>query len=285
MVLRGPSRKGLGEYPQQDIAVYDYLGKQAERIIPGYRYLLSWKDLYTTYGDSVEWLSSSLGVYAYCAEVFQMQTESFRGTAEKPEGGSPAEEGMMAMLSGGITDRERIKFSDNLAQGELYKPWKAFKHPTYGDIEIGGWVKMSSRLSASFMIKDLVHRNAMNVVFSAKQVTEVKPVGKNLYRVRTRLVNSKAIPTMSYLAQKTSLYPKDMLKVTGTGAKVVAGGLLIDPYRDQVTYKKYRPEVQFLVVPGFGKVEHQFLVEGTGEIMVKYESQHAGKLAKTAVLK
>ena len=37
MILRGPSRKGLGEYPQQDIAVYDYLGKQAERIIPGYR--------------------------------------------------------------------------------------------------------------------------------------------------------------------------------------------------------------------------------------------------------
>ena len=292
MILRGPSRKGLGEYPQQDIAVYDYLGKQAERIIPGYRYLISWKDLYTTYGDSIEWLTASLGVYAYCAEVFQMQTESFRGAAEKPEAGAPAEEGMMAMLSGGITDRERIKFSDNLAQGELYKAWKAFKHPTYGDIEIGGWVKMSSRLSASFMIKDLVHRNAMNVIFSAKhvpevglEVTEIKPVGKNLYRVRTRLVNSKAIPTMSYLAQKTSLYPKDMLKVMGTGAKVVAGGLLTDPYRDQVTYKKYRPEVQFFVVPGFGKVEHQFLVEGKGEVMVKYESQHAGKLAKTAVLK
>jgi hypothetical protein len=199
---------------------------------------------------------------------------------------------MMAMLSGGITDRERIKFSDNLAQGELYKPWKAFKHPTYGDIEIGGWVKMSSRLSASFMIKDLVHRNAMNLIFSAKhvpevglEVTEVKPVGKNLYRIRTRLTNSKAIPTMSFLAQKTNLYPKDMLKVTGMAFKVVAGGLLTDPYRDQVAYKKYRPEVQFLVVPGFGKIEHQFLVEGKGEISVKYESQHAGKLAKTAVLK
>ena len=291
MILRGPSRKGLGEYPQQDIAVYDYLGKQAERIIPGYRYMISWKDLYTTYGDSIEWLAASLGVYAYCAEVFQVQTESFRGLSEKPEGGSPAEEGMMAMLAGGITDRERIKFSDNLAQGELYKPWAVFKHPTYGDIEIGGWVKMSSRLSAPFMIRDLVHRNAMNVIFSAKhvpeiglEVTEVKPVGRNLYRVRTRLVNSRAIPTMSYYAQRVNLYPQDMLRVEGPSAKAVAGGLLTDPYRDQVAYKKNKPEVQFLVVPGFGKIEHEFLVEGKGAITVTYESRHAGKIAKTANL-
>jgi Zinc carboxypeptidase len=292
MVLRGPARKGLGEYPQQDVEVYDYIGKQAERILPGYRYMISWKDLYTTYGDSVEWLAACIGAYAYCSEVFQAQTETFRGLAEKPEARSSAEEGVMAMISGGMVDRERLKFSDNLAQGELYKPWKAFKHPTYGDIEIGGWVKMSSRLSASFMIKDLVHRNAMSVIFSAKhvpevglEITEIKPAGKDLYRVRTRLVNSRAIPSMSYLAQRNNLYPKDMLRVTGPSAKVVAGGLLTDPYIDEVIYKKYRPEVQFLVVPGFGKVEHQFLVEGKGEITVKYESRHAGKLDKTAVLK
>jgi hypothetical protein len=292
MVLRGPARKGLGEYPQQDVEVYDYIGKQAERILPGYRYMISWKDLYTTYGDSVEWLAACIGAYAYCSEVFQVQTEAFRGLAEKPEARAPAEEGVMAMMSGGMVDRERLKFSDNLAQGELYKPWKAFKHPTYGDIEIGGWVKMSSRLSAAFMIKDLVHRNAMSVIFSAKhvpevglEITEVKPAGKDLYRVRTRLVNSRAIPSMSYLAQKSNLYPKDMLRVAGPSAKVVAGGLLTDPYINEVIYKKYRPEVQFLVVPGFGKVEHQFLVEGKGEITVKYDSRHAGKLAKTAVLK
>jgi len=291
MILRGPSRKGLGEYPPQDLAVYDYLGKQAERIIPGYRYLIVWKDLYTTYGDSLEWLTANLGAYSYCAEVFQVQTETFRGLSEKPESASPAEEGMLSMLAGGITDRERIKFSDNLAQGELYKPWTAFKHPTYGDIEIGGWVKMSSRLSATFMIEDLVHRNAMNVVFSAKhvpeialEVTEVKPVGRGLYRVRTRLINSRAVPTMSFYAQKVNLYPKDMLKVEGLSAKIVAGGLLTDPYRDQVTYKKNKPEVQFLVVPGFGKVEHEFLVEGKGTITVTYESRHAGKIRKTADL-
>lgn len=291
MYLRGPSRKGLGEYPQQDLAVYDYIGKQAERIMPGYRYLISWKDLYTTYGDSVEWLARLMGAYAYVAEVYQARSETFREPGKKPGDADASEEDMMAMLSEGISDRERLKFSDHVAQGELYKPWKPFKHPVYGDIEVGGWVKMSSRLPATFMIEDMVHRNAMAVIFSAKhvpevslEVTEVRPLGGNLYRVRTRLANSRAMPTMSALAEKMNLYPKDMLKVSGPKARVVSGGVLVNPYDSIVSYKKRRPEVQFLVVPGFGKVEHEFLVEGGGELKVVYESRHAGRLEKTVPL-
>jgi hypothetical protein len=293
MYLRGPSRKGLGEYPQGDVAVYDYIGKQAERITPGYKYMISWKDLYTTYGDSLEWLCQTLGAYGYCGEVFQSESETFKGQGEKKseQPSAAGEEGPRGFMFGDMTDRERLKYSDNLTQGELYKPWKPFKHPTYGDIEIGGWVKMSSRLPAPFMLPDLVHRNSMAVLFSAKhvpevslEVTEVKKVGSDLYRVRTRLANGKAMPTMTYQAQKTRLYPKDTLRVSGGGAKVVAGGVLANPYTDQVVYKKYRPEVQFLFVPGFGKTEYQFLIRGKGEITVRYESRHAGTLEKTVKL-
>ncbi len=292
MNLRGPSRKGLGEYPQQDIAVYDYLGEQSERILPGYRYLVSWKDLYTTYGDSCEFLTQMMGAYGYVGEVFQAETETFRSQKEKKPGSQPeGEDDIMAMMMGRSTELERLRFSDNLTFGDLYKPWTSYDHPTYGEVEIGGWVKMSSRLSAPFMLIDLVHRNSMAVLFTARHtpevsldVTEVKEVGKGLYRVRTRLSNNKAIPTMSYLAQKVKLYPKDMLKVAGAKAKVVAGGLLTDAYMDKVTYKKHRPELQFLVVPGFGKVEHQFLVEGKGEVTVSYESRHAGNRSQTIKL-
>jgi hypothetical protein len=293
MYLRGPSRKGLGEYPQGDVAVYDYIGKQAERITPGYRYLISWKDLYTTYGDSLEWLCQTVGAYGYCGEVFMSESETFKGQGEKKseQPSAAGEEGPRGFMMGDTTDRERLKYSDNLTQGELYKPWKPFKHPTYGDIEIGGWVKMSSRLSAPFMIPDLVHRNAMAVVFSAKhvpevrlEVTEVKKLGSDLFRVRTRLTNDKAMPTMSYQAQKTRLYPKDTLRVSGGNAKIVAGGVLTDPYNDQVSYKKYRPEVQFLFVPGFSKAEYQFLISGSGEVTIRYESRHAGTLEKKVKL-
>lgn len=33
-----------------------------------------------------------------------------------------------------------------------------------------------------------------------------------------------------------------------------------------IAYKKFKPELQFTSVPGSGKVEYQFLVEGSGPI-------------------
>jgi hypothetical protein len=178
-----------------------------------------------------------------------------------------------------------------LTQGELYKPWREFDHPDFGKIEIGGWVKMSSRLPAAFMLKDLVHRNASAVIFSAKntpeislEIFETKAMGNGLTRVRTRLANAKAIPSMSYQARKNKLYPQDMLTLSGAGIKVVAGGEINDIYLHQVAFKEFRPELQFLIVPGFGKVEHEFLVSGSGSLTVAYQSRHAGKLSKTVTL-
>ncbi len=279
MFARGPSTKGQGPYPSQDVAVYDYLGAQFERITPGYRYLVGITDMYPCYGEFTEWMVMINGVYGFCGELFMSSTETFKSRDE--------EKRAQPQSGRGAAQRDRLKFNDHLVQGELYKPWKPYKHPTYGDIEIGGWIKFSSRMPAPFMLKDMVHRNASAVIFSAKQTPEVsldvfetKKVGKDLYQIRIRLENSKALPTMSYHAQKVKLYPQDMLAVSGKGVKVIAGGRLTDIYRNKVTYKKFRPELQFLFVPGFGRVEYQFLVSGRGEVTLEFQSRHAGKILK-----
>jgi len=257
--------------------------------------MISWRDLYPTYGDSMEWLTMIQGVYSFCGELFMPEHEAFQTIKESQSAiKTPStseqgnEEGGYDFSQAPGLEKQRIKFNDNLAQGELYKPWKAFQHPVFGSIEIGGWVKMSSRLPAPFMLKDLVHRNASAVIFSAKntpeislEVFEVKSLGNGLTRIRTRLANSKAIPSMSYQARKNKLYPQDMLFLNGAGIQVVAGGEINDSYLDQVTFKKFRPEIQFLTVPGFGKVEHEFLVSGSGSLTITYQSRHAGKTSKT----
>ncbi len=297
MYLRGPSSKAQGEYPRQDIEVYDYLGQQAERITPGYRYMISWKDLYPTYGDSLEWLVMTQGAYGFVGELFQNKTERFVTIKEsagekKAEAKEEDEEGGYDFRQNRSLEKERIRFNDHLTQGELYKPWREFDHPHYGKIEIGGWVKMSSRLPAPFMLKDLVHRNASAVIFSAKstpdislEIIETKAMGNGLTRVRTRLANAGAIPSMSYQARKNKLYPQDTLALSGSGIKVVAGGEIQDIYLHQVAFKEFRPELQFLIVPGFGKVEHEFLVSGSGRLTIAYQSRHAGKLSKSITLK
>ena len=138
---------------------------------------------------------------------------------------------------------------------------------------------MSSRLPHPFMLQDLVHRNASAVIFSAGQTPEIKlelmekeKIGKNLYQVRIRLINDNAIPSQTYQSIKNKAHPKDILKVEGSSIDVLAGGRLMDAHMNQAVYKEHKPQVQFIHLPGFGKVEYQFLISGKGNVVVDYSS-------------
>lgn len=267
MWLRGPATQDESLDPK-DVALYDYLGENAEKMTPGYRYMPSWQ-LYPTFGDFGEFTYNLLGAYSFIGELFMSSQETYRKDITKP------------LENPNETSRERLKFNDHLGLGEMYKPWTPFKHPHLGDIEIGGWVKMTSRLPQPFMLPELVHRNAAVIMFAAEQTPEiklevfdVKEIGRNLHRVRVRLSNSKGMPSMTAHAVNTKLYARDKLKVSGQ--KVVAGGRITNLLFDKVTYKEHRPEIQFLTVPGFGKEEFEFLVEGKGNLEIEYSSQKAG---------
>ncbi|MCF6241392.1 MAG: M14 family metallopeptidase [Bacteroidales bacterium] len=286
MFLRGPGAKELGPMNPQDVAVHDLLGKNAEKIVPGYRYLISWKDLYSTYGDFTQFTYSTLGAYSYVGELFRTEQETYSKKQPKGEDEQTWNSPMRTER-----ERERLKFNDNLAHGSLYKEWKPYHHPVYGDIEIGGWVKMSTRIPHTFMLPELVHRNASAVIFSASQtpdismeVFETKKMGNNLYRVNVRLKNKNGIPSMSYIAQQKKIHPKDILKISGKGIKVIAGGKLNDKYTEKANYKEYRPEIQFLSVPAFGFVEYTFLISGKGNVNLSYHSQAAKDIAQTIKL-
>ncbi len=286
MILRGPSTKSGGEFSRGDLDVYDYLGENSENIIPGYRYLISWKDLYSTYGDFTDFTDNLLGSYSFVGELFLRESQTY-GPEKKDE----EDEDIQRFRSDPEEDREQLKFNDYVAQGELFKDWESYDHPVYGEIEIGGWVKMSSRLPHPFMLQDLVHRNASAVLFSAEQTPEInmevfekKQIKKDLYRIRVRLTNDKAMPSMTYRSVKNNLYPKDIIKVSGERIEVVAGGKVQDRYRDIVNYKEHKPEVQFTQVPGFGYVEYEFLVSGKGNVNIEYESRKAGKRNETVKL-
>jgi hypothetical protein len=273
MFLRGPSSKESGPAHPKDIEVYDYLGYNAEKIVPGYRYLISWKDLYTTYGDFGDFLESVMGSYTFVGELFNNSVETYNNDkGDKPKS---RQERM----------RERLKFNDHLGHGTLYKDWEKFEHPQYGEIEIGGWVKYSSRLSHPFMLKDLVHRNASAVIFAAEQtpkvemqVFEKQELSKGLYRIRVRLINKGGIPTMSHHSYVNNLYPKDILQVKG--GEVSAGGFISDAFLNNVTYKEHKPSVLFFHIEGHSKKEAEFIVKGKGKIQLEYISQKAGNITQ-----
>lgn len=283
MWLRVPAANTI-QVPSSDVAAYDIIGKNAIKITPGYVYHPSY-ELYPTFGDFTSHLFFRHGIFAFVGELFQREQETYRENVNKPE--NQPEEESLGRGASPAKSREQLKFNDNVVQGELYKDWEKYDHPVYGEIEIGGWVKMSTRLPHPFMLQDLVHRNAAVVFLSAEntpeismEVFEVKEIGKNLHQVRIRLQNANALPSMAAQSVNKKLHPQDRLRATG--AKVIAGGKLNDKYQNKVSYKEKKPELQFLSVPGYGVVEYQFIIEGKGKITFDYESQKANNL-KTSV--
>ncbi len=278
MWLRAPADKSTRIDPS-DVAAFDVVGNEAVKITPGYVYHASY-ELYPTYGDFTTHLYFVHGILGFVGELFMRDQETFRGKTDKSTTG----EGRGTSTE---RNRELLEFNDYLTQGEMYKEWEKFDHPQFGEIEIGGWVKMSSRLPHPFMLPDLVHRNASVVLHSAghtpeieMEVYEVKKLEGNLNRVRVRLQNKKGLPSMTAEAFSKKLYQQDMLKVTG--GKVVAGGKITDKHFEKVTYKEKKPEVQFLALSSYGVVEYQFLIEGKGEVTFNFESRKA-KNVTTAV--
>lgn len=276
MWLRVPAAKTI-KLPSSDVSAYDVVGNEAVKITPGYVYHPSY-DLYPTYGDFTSHLFFNYGAYAFVGELFMRSQETYVEDKSKKE----KEDEMQALMGNSRIERsrEQMKFNDHVTQGELYKEWKAYNHPVYGAIEIGGWVKLSSRLPHPFMLQDLVHRNASVVFLSAEhtpeikmQVFDVKEVSRNLYRVRVRLENENGLSSMTAQAVKDKLYDQDHLIVKG--GTVVAGGKITNLRLGKVSFKEDKPEVQFFAMPGRSQVEYEFLIEGKGNINFEYVSKKA----------
>jgi len=263
MWLRGPGSDLSPPIPPADLKVLDYLGREGERVVPGYRYLVSGTDLYTTHGDFDEFCYQCAGFPCFVGELFMSAQLAYRSRTGKPNGDDGT------IWSHRPSEKEKQKFNDHLMLGEMFSDWHPFHHPTYGDIEIGGWRTFTTRMPPPFMLPELVHRNAMYVIWTATQaprlelsVTGVKPLGDGLYRVRARAVNRGGIPTLTARARGKKILPLDRAVLAGKGITVVSGGVLTDPWFDKVERRDHHPESLPTWIAPFGKRDLEWIVAG-----------------------
>ncbi|MBA7660888.1 hypothetical protein ES703_68894 [subsurface metagenome] len=69
MILRTPGREG-GAMRSQDDRVLGLIAERGEKIIPFYRSMIIWKDLYTTWGSELDWLYGGRGILAFTNELW-----------------------------------------------------------------------------------------------------------------------------------------------------------------------------------------------------------------------
>lgn len=271
MILRGPGREG-GEMKRPDDRLLQMIAEQGERLLPYYRSMICWKDLYTTWGDEDSWLYGARGILAFTCEMWT--ASSLYKTSEEP------------------SDEQEAEFLKHVLLDDGVVPWREHDHPTYGRIEIGGLRKEWGRTPPSFLLEEELHRNMAFVLYHAGMMpllriaeVAVEPLGGRLFKVWVTIENSRPIPTRTGQDVDHHISPPDLVTIQGSDIKVVSSGSVIDRFFKQVQAVESRPErVELNAIPGMEATRVQFIVQGSGQFTVTVDSAKGGLLHKDGSL-
>ncbi|MFT7484577.1 MAG: hypothetical protein ACI9F9_000417 [Candidatus Paceibacteria bacterium] len=264
MILRGPGGKEFGEYDRRDLRAFDRIGKDGERMLPFYRYMIIWKDLYSVYGGFATWGYEGLGIISFTNELWT-SSRNF------PD------------VEGRSSQADRLFFDDTLLAGGGFLEWEKAQHPFYGEIEIGGYRKDTGRVPPSFLIEEMVHRNALfcidharampKVVIESSEVTELAG-GTRAIDVVFR--NTRDIPTRTGRASSQHIGSPDVFEISGEGIEVLAGGFRSDIWREERIALAERDSARLqseMGIDGLGLVRVRWIVRGNGTAKVTWSGE------------
>lgn len=278
MILRGPGAAYReGTYPQSDVRAYDELARIGEEMLPYYKSMVIYRDLYTVHGGFVNWTAEGLGIFSFTNEMWH-PGKYFQREAPDP-------------------DNTRMWiFRDRLEFGQTFTPYTEVDHPTHGKILVGGLNKWSSRVTPTFMLEEECHRNFAFTMFHARETprlafarTEVaKGPTPDSWIITTEVKNDRLIPSRSGIARQRGIGPADILSVSPASAVAAAGTLSswTDPRMDETRHEPARVQVAG-GIPGRGSAIFRFYVTGkTGaSVTLEYASQKARTISRQVELK
>ncbi|MFC2161882.1 M14 family metallopeptidase [Acidobacteriota bacterium] len=290
MICRGPGSQAMGEYPAEDVRVYDELAKTGERMLPFYRYIIIWDGMYTIHGGFTDWTNDGLGIISFLNELWNRR--QYFTSAELEE----QQQDPNSPISG---QQGSYFFDDHLEFGDQFIDWEEFNHPEYGQVEMGGrWKKTQGRLEPRFMNEEVCHRNAAFSIYQADEMPlmkmgehKVEKISGNLYRVWVDLTNPKLAPTITGMAAKNNVVRPDLLILKGNVEVISASWI-----NNKETFDYLKPITGFIDQhdlkrimirnghPGRTTRTIQYLVKGSGSLTIEYESVKGGKISKSIQL-
>jgi len=119
----------------------------------------------------------------------------------------------------------------------------------------------------------------------AVQEPVVTKVKAGLYRLHIPVLNQRMIPSVSGIVEQNRIHRQDMASIRG--AKVLASGIVQDPYLNKVQLQANRPERLMVQggVDGASTKTLMFLIESApGKVTFSYESIKSGNLTKEILL-
>lgn len=271
MILRTPGFES-GPVHSRDESVLTLIAERGEKILPFYRSLVIWKDLYTTWGSELDWFYGGRGILSFTNELWT--SKNLYRTPDSP------------------SDEQQAEFIKYVLMDDGFVPWEEYEHPTYGKIEIGGRKKEWGRVPPSFLLEEELHRNMAFTLYHADmmpmlEISEIKVenLGEGLFKIWVTVENQRLIPTRTSQDVAHHISPPDVVSIEGGNIHVLSGGRVTDQYFKRVAAVKHRPErVELDAVAGLSVARVQFVVEGKGEFTITVDSAKAGLLTKSQLL-
>ncbi len=145
--------------------------------------------------------------------------EMLKQMPKKPseEGADPKEKALLA-------------WSDKELGGKGFVAWKPFKHPTLGDVEIGGAVPFTDNTPPAKMVDGLLKGQVPWVFEIAKQMARikiadasVKRLGAGVYEVKVWVENTGGLPYPTAMGRRNERVLPVIVTLGGQGFEIVQG--------------------------------------------------------------
>jgi hypothetical protein len=181
---------------------------------------------------------------------------------------------------------EVLRWNDENRAGKGdFKPWSAFKHPTLGDVEIGGFnPKFYAQNPPPDMLEPWARNEAMFNLYLAQQLPQVRIVSadglstaKGVYQVDLTVTNDGKMPTALDIAKRVKMVRPDTCTIT-----LAKGQELVPPAAGEAR-QRAAIEIDWLK-PGETK-SVKWQVKGAGKIKVAVASTRGGLDSKEIELK
>ncbi len=270
MILRGP---GAAEDEQRmrpvDRRVYDAIGELGDRLLPGYRYMVLFRDLYTVYGGQIDWFHFNRGIYTFTNELMAGYLYFYEQYQSRDE-----------------MQSAQYMFDRYLLFEDAFVPWEKFDHPQFGEIEIGGFKKNFGRVHPGFMLEQDAHRNMAFTLHHAYHTPKldiheftVNDLGGGIREVIAVISNSRLIPTHSGIDLEHNIERPNY--ITLEGGDVLAGMIVNNRDLNVASEQKVNPaRMEINNIPGMGFVTVKWIVDGGRNHRVTVDSAKGGRFSR-----
>ena len=134
--------------------------------------------------------------------------------------------------NGSTDDLELVQWLDkNRPDKNDFQPWTKAKHPTLGDVEVGGWnPKFWSQNPPPEMLETWARNEAMFNLYLAQQLPQVrivaaaaKPAADGTFNVTMTVTNEGLMPTALEIAKRVKMVREDAVTLQLSPGQTVVG--------------------------------------------------------------